>query len=203
MKTNSIIGIIVAMTIIGLMVSLAIYFTGGTAPAPAPAPSVNDSMTESVNGPILGCTDPDANNTTPGANEDDGSCTYGPKAVLRFTANDGTLGCYEAFEEAYLIQKSCDYEGLNEYEFKNFTTDSDGNIIGVDQCFFTDNTGAVKLGTGTNNQCLEYAINSDGMGTVDGINLIAMGDSDDISDGRALRIGDVDDSNPPVTIKVI
>ena len=96
---------------------------------------------------VPGCTDPNANNTSPGADEDDGSCLYDRKAAFKFTGNDGgKMGCYYKNEKSELIQEECSPE-LEQAEF-DVITNSDSDITEVKTCFVEDDVMTYNQATG-------------------------------------------------------
>lgn len=117
------------------------YFMLNSSPAPEPEKKPEKE-------PVPGCTDPNANNTSTEADEDDGSCMYDRKAVMKFTGNDGKMGCYKN-QNSTLIQAECSPE-LEQVVF-DVITNSDSDITKVNTCFveggvttYNPNTGEWK-----------------------------------------------------------
>lgn len=108
---------------------------------------------------IPGCTDLDANNTSPEANEDDGSCLYDRKAVMKFTANDGTPGCWKTTDAYNFIQAECSPE-LEQFEL-DVITNSVGDITDVKTCFYLYGFGGSatwyrSVANNETDECLKY-----------------------------------------------
>jgi len=68
---------------------------------------VTVTLTSSAPPPVEGCTDPDANNYDPDAEEDDGSCTYDPDPIPGCTDSDANNYDPDATED----DGSCTYGG--------------------------------------------------------------------------------------------
>ena len=107
----------------------------------SPAPDlvkepVKKPVKEPVKEPVPGCTDPNANNTTTEADEDDGSCMYDRKAVMKFISNDytDTPGCYFSDFAGFISQYECSPE-IEQFEL-DVTTDSAGAITDVKTCLY-------------------------------------------------------------------